>query len=372
MKNKHGINNELKKKSSKCISCPNQTFSKKVLLIDHLNVHHGACIKKEIYNFSNVSGMYDDLFREIFLFIIFILIIFYILEFNSWLKEYELKNRCEYVLLTGKKKCKDGHRSYYECGRTGVHKEIDCSKRLKKSQGSKKLNICCTSHIILFEYFNKSSCNIVFYKHHYGHQENEILHISLPNIIKHEIAVKLSQGMTIERILDDSKSNIGSDLKRENLVTRANLHNIKQNYNIIMQDGQLHKSGNTIYNNKKALNMQEFKEKAISLTNKINNLKNNDHLKMSLKELNSIQVFIDTASNNDELPHDFSEQLNEPLNKKLNYKTHSFLQKNEKQENINELIKPSQVETEHFNNVLLQKKSYNLYCNQSEHSYFKK
>jgi len=76
---------------------------------------------------------------------------------------------------------------------------------------------------------NKSSCDVTFYKYHYGHQESELQHISLPISKKHEIAAKLSQGVTMERILDDFRGNIGSNLKREDLITRADLHNIKQN-----------------------------------------------------------------------------------------------------------------------------------------------
>jgi len=71
LKNKHGITNEVKQKLSKCISCPDLTFSKKLLLINHLNDHHGTCIEKELINFSNVSGMYNDLFNKNILSIIF-------------------------------------------------------------------------------------------------------------------------------------------------------------------------------------------------------------------------------------------------------------------------------------------------------------
>jgi len=73
LNNKHGITNEVKQKSSKCISCPNLTFSKKVLLINHLNDNHGTSIEKEIINFSNVSGMYSDLFSKNMLLIILII-----------------------------------------------------------------------------------------------------------------------------------------------------------------------------------------------------------------------------------------------------------------------------------------------------------
>jgi len=70
-------------------------------------------------------------------------------------------------------------------------------------------------------------------------------HIGLPVIKKHEVAAKLSQGVTIGRILDDFRDNIGNNLKREDLITRADLHNIKQKYNINIQDGQLHKDDST-------------------------------------------------------------------------------------------------------------------------------
>lgn len=41
---------------SKCITCNDKTFSKKKLLIDHLNTEHGMSIQEEIINFSSVSG----------------------------------------------------------------------------------------------------------------------------------------------------------------------------------------------------------------------------------------------------------------------------------------------------------------------------
>jgi len=51
--------------------------------------------------------------------------------------------------------------------------------------------------------------------------------------------------VTIGRILDDFRDNIGNNLKSEDLITRADLHNIKQKYNINIQDGQLHKDEST-------------------------------------------------------------------------------------------------------------------------------
>jgi len=171
--------------------------------------------------------------------------LYYVSAFQSWLKEYELKHKCEYILNTGKKLCRDGHRSYYECCRTGVHEGIENSKRAIKSQGSKKININCTSHIILFEPFDKGNCTAIFYKEHYGHKENELQHIHLTVEKKKEIATKLSQGVTMKKILDDFKNNIETNVKRENLITRADIYNIKQKYKIKVPESKLCKGDKT-------------------------------------------------------------------------------------------------------------------------------
>ncbi|KAL4132488.1 hypothetical protein QTP88_009627 [Uroleucon formosanum] len=73
----------------------------------------------------------------------------------------------------------------------------------------------------------------------------ELQQIKIPDIKKHEIATKLSQGVTFKRILDDVRENIGNSLKREDLITRSDLHNIKQKYNLNLKDGQFHKSDAT-------------------------------------------------------------------------------------------------------------------------------
>lgn len=117
---------------------------------------------------------------------------------------------------------------------------------------------------------------------------------------------------------------------------------------------------------------EQFKEKAISLANKINNIKNSEHLKQALKQLNSLEAFIDATSNNDETHEDFSKIVNEPPNKKLKTQDTFFSTKKKKQEKPNELIKPTRVETEQLNTILLKKKKYILSCDETEHSYFKK
>lgn len=67
-KNVHKLEFPKKLYSSKCNSCPELSFSKKTLLIDHLNAFHSMTISKEIIEFTNISGnncltRYDD-FRD--------------------------------------------------------------------------------------------------------------------------------------------------------------------------------------------------------------------------------------------------------------------------------------------------------------------
>jgi len=57
-----------------------------------------------------------------------------------------------------------------------------------------------------------------------------------------EIASKISQGVTFGKILDNIRDNIDTNLNREDLVTRGDLHNIKRRYNLVLQDRQLHKN----------------------------------------------------------------------------------------------------------------------------------
>lgn len=93
---------------------------------------------------------------------------------------HELEEKCKYVLNTGKKNCKDGSKSYYECCRSGAYKEKDKKERSTKSQGTKKINLNCTSHIILLEPFDKEECIATVYRQHYGHTTNELQHLDIP------------------------------------------------------------------------------------------------------------------------------------------------------------------------------------------------
>lgn len=104
----------------------------------------------------------------------------YIIEFQTWLRNFESENQCKYIQHTGKRKSKNGLRSYYKCCRSGVHKEVENPKRSIKPQGSKKINQNYTSHIKLFKPLHEGKCIMTSYKDHFGLKENQLQHIRLP------------------------------------------------------------------------------------------------------------------------------------------------------------------------------------------------
>ncbi len=52
---------------------------------------------------------------------------------------------------------------------------------------------------------------------------------------KDEIAAKLQQGVTMDRILDDIRDSVPNGINREHQVTRKDLHNTKKN-NITLKE----------------------------------------------------------------------------------------------------------------------------------------
>lgn len=328
-------------------------------------------------------------------------------EFQDWLKKYEYENHCEYFRSTGKKKCQNGERSYYECCRTGYyHKVMKNLKRKIKSQGSKKINQNCTSHIILFEYLNQDKCVATFYKEHHGHNEKELQHIRIPITKKHEIAAKLSQGVTINKILENLRDNIGTDLKRENLITRTDVHNIKFKFNnIAIQDDQFYENDswlseelqtttqvitelnslevasenkieahvNSLENLKNNKNVYyKFKEKALSIINKIHLIENSEHLKEAMQKLNSLDVFIDTISNKFKTNNELRKYTCDPPNKKITEQTNFYSAQNRRTKNINKLSIPSRIKTKNLSNIFLKKKLEIIKESNKEHCYCKK
>lgn len=63
-----------------------------------------------------------------------------------------------------------------------------------------------------------------FYKEHHGHKEDKLQKIKIQiKTKKHEIAVrsKKFQDVTFENVINDVRDNVGTNLKREDLIMQA-------------------------------------------------------------------------------------------------------------------------------------------------------
>lgn len=78
---------------------------------------------------------------------------------------------------------------------SGKTRDISCkNKRMKKIQGSKKINHSCISQIKVIIDKSISSVTVFFCKTHYGH-DIEIKYLSLPKDERANIAQKLVLGV---------------------------------------------------------------------------------------------------------------------------------------------------------------------------------
>ena len=55
-------------------------------------------------------------------------------------------------------------------------------------------------------------------------------HLRMQDTTRLKIAAQLQQGVSMERIMDDIRENTGSGIKREHLITKQDIHNIKTQY----------------------------------------------------------------------------------------------------------------------------------------------
>jgi len=66
---------------------------------------------------------------------------------------------------------------------------------------------------------------------HHNH-EVSLAHVRLPHDTHMQIAAQLQQGITMERIMDNIRDNTVGGVTREHLVTKQDIHNVKNQYNI--------------------------------------------------------------------------------------------------------------------------------------------
>ena len=122
------------------------------------------------------------------------------------------------------------HRYYY-CNRSGIYQSKTSGKRQPKTQGSCKLGERCIAHIKATHDQLTGTVEVCYCSTHHNHDVS-LGHIRMPRETRMKIAAQLQQGVTMERIMDNIRENVVEGITREHLVTKQDVHNIQNQYNV--------------------------------------------------------------------------------------------------------------------------------------------
>jgi len=156
-------------------------------------------------------------------------------EFENWRYEMQNSTMSEYVKFHATKVLACGwEKTVLQCSRSlrsrGKLLNSNDRKRATKKQGTKKVGKFCPSAIEVIK--KKRIYFVKYWKTHCGHKA-ELDHLRIPKKCRDEIAGKLKEGVSFQRIIDDiNNGKMGSDSRRMSLFNRHDLHNIIRDYNL--------------------------------------------------------------------------------------------------------------------------------------------
>lgn len=180
-------------------------FSNLKAMILHLNKTHDEEVKLETLKFDDIQ------------------------VFNLWKKGIEDATNSHYVQHSSSN-CTGNERNwYYYCNRAGTYKPRGKGNRQLKLQGTSKIGKQCSAHIKA----TQKQCGEVSV-HYCGFHTHStsIGHLPISNSVRETIACKLKDGVKLDNILDDIRDKIAGIFKREHLITKQDIQNIKRQYNI--------------------------------------------------------------------------------------------------------------------------------------------
>ncbi|GFY17199.1 uncharacterized protein TNCV_1089751 [Trichonephila clavipes] len=183
--------------------CSAEVISKKALE-DHIDLVHNITIEKDTCTF--------DTFKD----------------FKLWKESIEKQTSSLYVKNTGSKSGKTGGKiTYFYCHHNGFYNARGDMKRNMKITGSNKINGNCPSKMKVYKDI-ESKVTVEFTKTHVGHG----IDLGRMKISREEIDEKLENKIPVEAILDNMRNSINQKLERIHLITRQDIKNIKEEYNI--------------------------------------------------------------------------------------------------------------------------------------------
>ena len=184
------------------------SFSSLQNLIEHLSGIHSKQMDVQTMKFENLQA------------------------FQSWTEEEELYTKSQYIKKCAPRPCVNGKIFYFYCNRAGMYKPRGQHLRQLKSQGTAKLGEQCTAHMKTIVDSKTGLVHTEYCATHHCHSV-KISHLKIPNTIRMDIAAKLHQGVSMERILDDIRDAAidGSGINRQHLVNKQSIREIKETGN---------------------------------------------------------------------------------------------------------------------------------------------
>ena len=152
-------------------------------------------------------------------------------SFLTWKGEEETRTHSNYVQECAPQTYSNKQHWYYYCNRSGKCQSRAKGVRQTKGQGSCKVGERCIAHMKAIKDNYTGEVVVQYCSTHHNHEVN-IGQLRMQHDTRMKIAAQLQQGVTIEKIMDNIRGNIEKGITREHLVTKQDIHNIKNRYNI--------------------------------------------------------------------------------------------------------------------------------------------
>lgn len=151
-------------------------------------------------------------------------------EFQKWQTAVEVETKANFIRQRTPDVSKDGIVTQYCCNRSGHFKSRSRNIRHPKLKGSVKINGFCPAGIKVVE--KNGVCDVLFTYTHVGHQQ-KLGHLYISKHDKESLAQKIAASIPFESILNEVRDSIaGNQLNRIHLLTKKDLFNIEQSYNL--------------------------------------------------------------------------------------------------------------------------------------------
>ncbi|XP_022091647.1 uncharacterized protein LOC110979845 isoform X2 [Acanthaster planci] len=151
-------------------------------------------------------------------------------EFELWKESLEEAECCSFAHYSGFRNKGECRFRYLQCNRSGIYKQRGVGKRQTKHSGTCKIDNNCTASMKVTCQMN-GRVDVECHRTHYGHQKDREL-MWLPRKKREEIAAKLGQGISRDRIMSDMVDSEGEVMKQRELARVSDIYDVKKSLGV--------------------------------------------------------------------------------------------------------------------------------------------